>query len=620
MSKPSQSAESILLPLIVGTIVTVLLSGTLVIAGLKAGILPGVSPLVILFAWGAFARSIARGGGREFLNTAQVAGSAGVAVTAGVIFTAPVIQVLFRQRGMEVPAVDVLTLIYLCVAGAFIGFGFVGFGMTKFLTDPTLPAPEARSCHTMIEAAVIDPSKRPNLIVSMFAGLIASAMAPLLAALGIANGHIIILQKIQNGREFTFDLPFAPIYIGIGALLTLPTAMLVCGGSFLRLFGDYLLAGVEPETEMAAAFGNTSMQWIGGGAMTVAVVYSLIRLFGIATPKFDAGSSDAQILSIEPKHRFAQAIAILTGFGMIAGWLLQKDGINSFSVSMLIAIVICCGLMVVLGAILSLQVGSSASPVSGTVFVTVLVLSMIAIMAGRKEISDVLLIVPLMVAACVAICAANDSSQDFKTLQLCGLRVARGFLPQIAGLLAGCVSVPIVLYISHEAYGLGTENLKAPQATLFASVLEALLLLDGNLPWGPIAVGTTIGLCAVTAEHIGKRKGKQLPSMAFAVGIYLPPYLGVGIIIGALARYLAEGQNKQQSESILAAAGLIAGAAFYSLVIGGLIVLANTGLFEFSLEGMRVFELGDTTRNLVAAAGIALLCFIVYYNSAAKRR
>ena len=46
----------------------------MVIAGLKAGITPGVSPLVVLFAWGAFTRRIAAGGGTRFLNIAQVAG------------------------------------------------------------------------------------------------------------------------------------------------------------------------------------------------------------------------------------------------------------------------------------------------------------------------------------------------------------------------------------------------------------------------------------------------------------------------------------------------------------------------------------------------------------------
>ncbi|MEZ6019098.1 MAG: hypothetical protein R3F17_03065 [Planctomycetota bacterium] len=49
-----------------------------------------------------------------------------MAVTAGVIFTAPLIQVLYADKGLPVPPVDVKTLIYVSIAGALIGYGFVG--------------------------------------------------------------------------------------------------------------------------------------------------------------------------------------------------------------------------------------------------------------------------------------------------------------------------------------------------------------------------------------------------------------------------------------------------------------------------------------------------------------
>ncbi|MDP6954851.1 MAG: hypothetical protein QF599_02660, partial [Planctomycetota bacterium] len=63
------------LSLLFGVLISALLSGTLVIAGLKAGITPGVSPLVILVAWGAFSARASGARGRRFLNIAQVAGS-----------------------------------------------------------------------------------------------------------------------------------------------------------------------------------------------------------------------------------------------------------------------------------------------------------------------------------------------------------------------------------------------------------------------------------------------------------------------------------------------------------------------------------------------------------------
>ncbi|MCA9217494.1 MAG: OPT/YSL family transporter [Planctomycetales bacterium] len=629
MSSEKNNGErfSYVTSLVAGTLITMALSGTLVIAGLQAGILPGVSPLVILFAWGAFSKSVAKPGGREFLNVTQVVGSAGVAVTAGVIFSAPVIQILYRLERLDVPNVDVPTLIYLCIAGALVGSGFVAMGTKAYLTDKSLPAPEARSCYTMIEAAVTDPGKRPNLRVSMFTGLGLSALAPLVQKIKVATEHVVLYRKElldpagEATRSFQVDLPYAPIYFGIGALLTLPTAILVFGGSFLRLLGEYILASSPDGSPTAAAFPAESMRWIGGGAMTVAVLYSLVRLFGLTHSREIAQQHDPT-LEISKGHRIFQAVTVVVGFAMIAAWLFRDNGFDSFTVWAMVATLVCCGVMVVLGALLSLQIGSSASPVSGTVFVTMLVLCIVAIATGRNTIDGVMIIVPLMVAACVAICAANDSSQDFKTLQLCGVQVQRGFIPQLVELIAGSIAVPCVLYIAHDVYELGSKNLVAPQASMFATVLKTLLLNEDGLSssWRPIAAGLVIGVLSVVAEIVGKRKGLQLPSMALAVGIYLPPYLGVGIMVGALARYFGDRGAKQRPESILAAAGLIAGAAMFELILGGIIVLDNIvkmGAIE-AIDSL-TFEFSDRSQNIVACLGIASLIAVILVNSRIAR-
>jgi putative OPT family oligopeptide transporter len=628
MSQVQDRDQSDAFPLIFGVIVSTLLAGTLVIAGLKAGITPGVSPLVILFAWGAFTKRIARGNGSRFLNIAQVAGSAGMAVTAGVIFTAPLVQILYADRGLEVPPVDVVTLIILSVAGSLIGFGFVGLGTRKFLTDPTLPAPEARACETMIEAAVADAENRPRLGRSLYLGLAASFLAPLLVQLGAAKDHIVLMSRRLGDREFSFDLPMSPIYIGIGGLLTLSTALLVFGGSMLRLIGDYMLAGIAAGSTAALDYPANSMRWVGGGAMTVAVAYSLVRFFGVRT---SGQGEDDPLVVVDPPQRRRQSLAILVGIGIIIGWLLMKDGPTSFTAVITLALLACCSLMVMLGAILSLQIGSSASPVSGTIFVTTLVLCATALLMGRNSIDDVLILTPLLVAACVAVCTANDSSQDYKTMQLCGVRVQDGFKAQILGLLGGCLVVPVVLYISHEAYTLGSDQLTAPQGQMFATLIDGLLLsTDTPLPWSPILLGLAVGAAAVSMDVLGSRKGLQLPAMALAVGIYLPPALGVGILIGAGFRWFGEGKRRQTSESILTAAGLITGAALLELILGSLIVAANSEMFSFELSDLLVWRLADddpsmatsvisaTTRNVAGVLGILTLAGLLWFNSRGK--
>jgi len=599
-------------PILFGVCITALLSGTFVIAGLKAGITPGVSPLVILCAWGLFSSRAIGKEGTRFLNLTQVSGSAGMAVTAGVIFTAPVIQIVYRQKGLEAPPVDVVSLIVLSLAGAFIGFGFVGLATKKFLSDPSLPAPEARACKTMISSAVTDSAKRPFMGRSLFAALGVGAVTTLAVKMGALVGALPILSQQRGENEFKANLPLDALLMGIGGLLTLPTALLVFGGAMVRMGGEYTLGGFAPGSIWAERFVDStggdleiSMRWLGGATMLVAVCYSLVKFMGVK--KIHATSADEDhVLSVDPNVRKWLGLSIGLGVAILVGWLVSAAGIGSFMFTMAITILVMSMLMTTLGAILSLQIGSSASPVSGTIFVTTLVLCLAALAVDHASIEDVLILTPLTVGACVAVCTANDSSQDYKTMQLGGVRVQDGFIAQILGLIVGCIVVPVVLYVADSSYGVGTDALPAPQGKMFATLIDGLLL-ESQLPWYPIFAGLGLGVLAVGLEVFATKKGWMLPSMALAVGIYLPAAIGVGILAGALFRFFGErGRGRQTNESILTAAGLITGAALLELILG-IAILAG---FE---EGR--LELFHGSGTWTAALGILAIGGLLFWNS-----
>ncbi|MFT4711446.1 MAG: putative OPT family oligopeptide transporter [Bacteroidia bacterium] len=603
--------------IVFGVIVSTILASSLVIAGLKAGITPGVSPLVILFAWGAFTRKVSSGGGTRFLNIAQVAGSAGMAVTAGVIFTAPVVQILYRNKGLEVPPVDVVSLIILSLAGALIGFGFVGLTTRKFLSDPTLPAPEAHACQTMIEAAAADPTKRPNLKTSLYLGMLLGALTPLLVRMGALKGALA--THVERGKgSLEVGLPLDVMVIGIGGLLTLGTGMLVFSGAAVRLIGQIWLTGEVDATGLPldASAVELSMRWVGGGAMGVAVIWSMVRFFG-AKVSTDSNADKDGLLVIAPNVQRWLKMSIVLGMAIIFSWLVSKEGVSAYSFSMTGSILLCAMVMVGLGAILSLQIGSSASPVSGTVFVTTLVLCATALALGRNSIDDVLILTPLLVGACVAVCTANDSSQDYKTLQLCGVPVQSGFLAQILGLIMAAIAVPFALDVAHEAYTLGSKELLAPQATMFASVFDAILI-SKEVPLMPVLIGALVGVGAILLEIVGKAKGVILPAMAFAVGIYLPADVGIAILIGTLFRYFAEGKGaRQRGESILIAAGLITGAALLDLVLG---VAIRYGFDEKTLAIAQFAELGDMVKTAATIAAFLIVGAAIFKNSKGAER
>lgn len=608
-------------PIIFGTIVSAVLAGTFVIAGLKAGITPGVSPLVILCAWGVFVRRAKGQNAARFLNLAQVAGSAGMAVTAGVIFTAPVVQIVYRGRGLTPPPVDVLSLMFLSVAGSLIGFGFVGLSAKRFLSDPTLPAPEARACDTMISAAVSQTHSGPKMGPSLVASLLVGAATTALSKMGaLAQGITLVSQK-QGAHLLSIGLPMDPLLIGIGGLLTLPTALLVFGGAMLRLISEVafiswfpqLLIITDPVVGPTNGDADVALRWMGGATMLVAVLFSLAKFLGPGKLSLPTSRtvSEENLLALPEKTTKLLRAAVITGLLMVLIWLGRSAGLGTFTITLAVAALVMASLMTTLGAILSLQIGSSASPVSGTIFVTTLVLCATALAFGHNQLEDVLILTPLLVAACVAVCSANDSSQDYKTLQLGGMAVRDGFIAQFSGLLAGCLTVPVVLYVADSSFSLGSDALPAPQGKMFATLVTGLLL-DPHLPVGPIAVGLLLGAVAVLGEFLASKRQWILPSMAVAVGIYLPSAIGTGILLGSLFRFFGErkfGVQRQRDESILTAAGLITGSALLEFFLGVAILF---GLSESSLQ------LFSSPQPWTAVAGLSVVGALLFFNSRAK--
>ena len=96
--RKSMVCSTDVLAIFVGTMTTVLLSATMVVAALKAGITPGVSPLVVLFCWGALGKLAQGENGTRFLALAQVSGSAAMPVVSGCVFAGPLLQVLYLQK------------------------------------------------------------------------------------------------------------------------------------------------------------------------------------------------------------------------------------------------------------------------------------------------------------------------------------------------------------------------------------------------------------------------------------------------------------------------------------------------------------------------------------------
>lgn len=627
--------------ILLGVLISLLLAVAIVVAGLKAGITPGVSPLVVLLAWALFARSLHGNNAHLLLNQAQVAGSAGAAVSAGVIFTAPLLPILSHAQGLPYHGLPLWKLMGACFSGALIGYGYVGLNARRILADASLPAPEARACAAMVEVATHDvaaqsstnseaaalpsdaapnsvqpniaSSQKPRLSRSLIPGMLHGFGASLLATLGLASAQLSVLslQTARNARAFEIKLPYIPLYFGIGGLLSLGTAIAVFLGTGLRLFFDWLLLSKDLSP---ALWPDTSLRWLGGGAMTVAVAWSIAALARKKPVVEDSTEDQAHLhtLAITTPQRRRLIANIALGTLLLLSGILIWSGLSVFSVSLAVAVTFLAAFMVALGALLSLQIGSSASPVSGAIFLMTLALCSIALLAGRGQTAaDLELMTLVLVAACVAVCASNDTSQDYRTLQLCDVPISRAFGGQWLGLMSACIAVPITIVLAEKAYGLGSAALPAPQGQLFATLAEGLLF-ERALPWYPIGVGVIIGVIAVVLEVISRPTRLWISAMALAVGLYLPPELGVGLLLGALARYAGDRGKAERSESLLSAGGLITGGALFDLVFG-VAMLAGV-----SADALHIFDLPRPLPALFAALGIFAILRLLYRSARGK--
>jgi len=358
--------------------------------------------------------------------------------------------------------------------------------------------------------------------------------------------------------------------------------------------------------------------------MSVGVVFSLIKFMRPEAADANADNGDVALLDIPQKMMVFLWSSILAGVLLVGTGIVTLNSADlGYAIAMLLTIFIMAALMVQLGAILSLQIGSSASPVSGTVFVTTLTICLVSLFyrnafGSQENILEVIEgISYMLVTACVAVSSANDASQDYKTLQLGGVPPRDGFIAQILGLAVGAVTVPVSYWLAHSSYGLGTTDLPAPQGALFATIIQGILV-DQVVPWYPVFIGLAIGVVAVIIEVVAASKGQMLPAMAFAVGLYLPPQLGVGIVWGAGFRYYGERMHKEDTgkeertyESILTAAGMITGSAFLDLVVG---VLIFAGVSPSAMN-LGFFSSYSDSPTVLSVMGLLMLGWLLYYNS-----
>ena len=166
----------------------------------------------------------------------------------------------------------------------------------------------------------------------------------------------------------------------------------------------------------------------------------------------------------------------------------------------------------------------------------------------------------------------------------------------------------------NAAWGFGSDQIPAPQATLMKMVVEGVM--GGTLPWVLIFMGAFI---AIVVEILG------IPVLAFSIGLYLPIYLSAPIMVGGVIRWFVDNKKKYDSDKarkdgsdrgVLYAAGMIAGEGIVGILLAVLAVFNVADKIDLSSVYGGAFE---TTGNWVGLVAFIVLLATLFYFTRNKK-
>ena len=142
------------------------------------------------------------------------------------------------------------------------------------------------------------------------------------------------------------------------------------------------------------------------------------------------------------------------------------------------------------GVILSECIGrTNWSPLSGMTLIAITIL--IIITSGLGDTASVIASVTVGAAACVAMSQATDLMLDLKTGYLVGATPKMQMMGQFMGAWLGPLLIMGLIILLHQAYGLGSDQLPAPQGQALASMITGIQ--GGEIPLAKYIAGAAMG-------------------------------------------------------------------------------------------------------------------------------
>lgn len=576
---PEFTATSVIMGIILATV----FGGANAYLGLRVGTTVSASIPAAVISMGVIRLILKRDSLLES-NMVQTVGSAGESLAAGTIFTIPALFLWAKEGVIEAP--DMLMISLIALFGGLLGVFFMIPLRNALIVKEhgTLPYPEGTACADVLLAGEEGGVNAKTVFIGMG---VAAVLKFIVDGIKIAPG---VLTAKLDALKTEFSLEVYPALIGVGYIcgakidsymlaggimgwFVLIPAIVLFGGNTVIYPGTETIAQVYEENG-ASEIWSLYIRYIGAGMVAAGGIISLIKSLPLIFSTFVNALKGLKDSEAEGKLRTERdlnprivmiAIAVL----ILGIWLLPQIPVSF--VGAVIVVLFGFFFATVSSRMVGL-VGNTNNPISGMTIATLLFATFILKTFGNTGASGMVGAISIGSIICIVTAMSADTSQDLKTGFLLGATPVKQQVGELIGTAVSAFTIGGVLLLLDKAWGFGTVELAAPQATLMKMIVEGVM--EGNLPWMLIFIGVFI---AVAVEIMG------IPGLPVAIGLYLPLELSATIMLGGIVRLVTDYLNKKQSDrtegdagaGILFCSGLIAGEGLVGIILA---VFAVAGL------------------------------------------
>jgi putative OPT family oligopeptide transporter len=626
--------------IVLGLVMTVLFSAAATFIALKLG--QGIETAIPIAILAVGASSLAAAFGRrpstmlENLQVATLGATAGI-VVGGSVFTMPAIYVLGLQGRSGFFQIFIVPLM-----GALLGVVFLIPFRRYFVAEMhgKLPFPEATAITEILVTGERGGSQAKILLYSMGIGLVVDFLALHFRLWSDVFTTALVgpLRRLTDDAKAVFALNTSAAVLGLGYIIGVRYASIICAGSFLSYFvliplfahlGSFTAGEVFPGRPPLAGLGHGAIfrdyvRHIGIGGIFGAGILSIVRMSPVIVQAVRQVFAEIGRLRRGTEGpapaRNDQDIPLsrVLGFGAVlaaAIWLYFRFSVlagaeNAFTLSV-VAVAITLLVAFLFAAVSAWAVAMiSVTPISGMTLTTLILTAVILAKLGLTGQQGMLATLLIGGVVCTALSMTGSMVTIMKTGYWIGARPRTLQLALIGGSVLASLTVTGVILLFSRTYGYvpGPETpnpMAAPQANAMAAVLQSVMQ-SAAAPWFLYIVGAVI---AVIVQMLG------ISALAFALGMYLPIELNTpllaGALVGAWARKSADPilARVRGNRGTLIASGFIAGGALAGVLDGLVKLILAEG---FDLRGIQEFWYPETTANwigLLVFAGLGAFLF-----------